>query len=209
MNYNETIIYDSVLLRTDPHLLQIIKTTKWNKFKWKGLTLMKDPLTLSIYQQLFNDVLPGTIIEFGAYEGGSALWMQDICKSLGLKTKIITFDINKENYKCTDKDIEFYNLDCTHIKKFFEINYKSFENLKKPIVVIEDCHINVKEICTEVDKFLSTNDYLIVEDTLDFQKHSEMKSFLNQNKNYVIERNYCDFWGMNNTWNVNSFLRKL
>jgi cephalosporin hydroxylase len=170
---------------------------------------MKDPLTLSIYQQLFNDILPGTIIEFGAYEGGSALWMNDICKSLGLTTKIITFDIDKNNYKCPDNEIEFHHLDCNNIENFFNSNRQAWLNLKKPIVVIEDCHVNVKGICLEIDKILSKDDYLIIEDTLDFQKHTEMLSFLKQNNNYTVERKYCDMWGFNNTWNVNSFLRKL
>ena len=39
-----------------------IKDTKWNLFKWKDLTLMKDPMTLSIYLQLLQDVKPKTIL---------------------------------------------------------------------------------------------------------------------------------------------------
>ena len=49
-----------------------------NLFKWKDLTLMKDPMTLSIYLQLLQDVKPKTILEFGTYEGGSSLWMKDM-----------------------------------------------------------------------------------------------------------------------------------
>ena len=29
--------------------IEIMRNSKWNKFKWKDLTLMKDPMTLTIY----------------------------------------------------------------------------------------------------------------------------------------------------------------
>jgi cephalosporin hydroxylase len=203
------IIDNSVLYEIHPEVLRYIKYAKWNKFKWKGLTLMKDPMTLSIYQQLINDVKPKTIIEFGSYEGGSALWMHDLCQSLGLNTNIITFDINKENFKCISQQIKFKNLDSNNIEEYFKENYNEFINLEGPIIVIEDCHVNVKGICLEIDKILKSGDYLIIEDTLDITKHNTMLEFLKENKCYTVDRHYCDFWGLNLSWNVNSFLRKL
>jgi cephalosporin hydroxylase len=203
------IINDSVLFRTNPEILNRIKHVKWKEFKWKGLTLMKDPMTLSIYQQLFNDIRPKTIIEFGSYEGGSALWMSDICQALGIDTKILTFDIDAENYKCSSSLVEFEQLDSNNINEYIEKNFEKFKNLESPIVVIEDCHVNVKGICIAIDKILSAGDYLIIEDTLDFTKHNEMIEFLDLNRQYNIDRHYCDFWGTNYSWNINSFLRKL
>ena len=199
---------ESVLHNFDRNLLHTIKFSKWNKFKWKGLTLMKDPMTLTIYQQLINDILPSTIIEFGSYDGGSALWMYDVCKSLNLRTKVITIDINKENFKCDNKEIIFFNLDVNNIVDFFNLNNSFFKNLQKPIIAIEDCHVNVKQVCTQVDKFLTTGDYLVVEDTIDYNKHQTMLDFLDENPNYIVDRKYCDFWGTNNSWNINSFLIK-
>jgi cephalosporin hydroxylase len=60
-----------------------------------------------------------------------------------------------------------------------------------------------------MDNILSSGDYLIIEDTLDKIKHDDLITFLESNNNYDIDRYYCDFWGTNNSWNVNSFLRKL
>jgi cephalosporin hydroxylase len=199
------IIDDSVLYRVDPNLLNKFKKTKWNCFKWKGLTLMKDPMTLSIYQQLINDVKPKTIIEFGSYEGGGAAWMDDICQALNLKCKIITIDIDSNNYKYQSPTVEFLNFDANSIRE----NMHLFKNLQRPIIVIEDCHVNQNGICKEMDNILSSGDYLIIEDTLDKIKHDDLITFLESNNNYDIDRYYCDFWGTNNSWNVNSFLRKL
>jgi cephalosporin hydroxylase len=183
---------------TQPNYIFDIKDTKWTKFKWKGLTLMKDPMTLTIYQQLIQDIKPKTIIEFGTYDGGSALWMKDLCKSLSLDTKVITIDIKPIE---PIKEIEFINLDVNKINDF------QFSKYESPIIVIEDCHENLKGIFNKVDNFLKKGDYFIVEDTLDISKYSEMIK-LDLNK-YKINRKYCDFWGKNNTWNCDSFFEKI
>ena len=175
-----------------------IKDAKWNKFKWKNLTLMKDPMTLTIYQQLIQDVKPKTIIEFGTYEGGSALWMNDICKSLSLNTKIVTIDIKPIK---PIKEIELINLDVHKIDNF------EFDEYESPIIVIEDCHENMEGIFSKVNNFLKIGDYFIVEDTLDIIKYNQMMK-LNLSE-YKINRKYCDFWGANNTWNCDSFLEKV
>ena len=185
-----------------------IKDTKWNLFKWKDLTLMKDPMTLSIYLQLLQDVKPKTILEFGTYEGGSSLWMKDMAKSLGFECEIHTFDIDENKVKLTqDDDINFYCLDNYDIKKFVVDNKNLLSNLESPILVVEDSHENVMELLTEIDQFLSKDDYLIVEDTIDEQKYQQMLEFL-ENDKYEVDTYYCDFWGYNNTRNFNSFLRK-
>ena len=133
-----------------------IKDTKWNLFKWKDLTLMKDPMTLSIYLQLLQDVKPKTILEFGTYEGGSSLWMKDMTKSLGFECEIYTFDIDENKVKLTqDDDINFYCLDNYDIKKFVVDNKNLLSNLESPILVFEDSHENVIEVLTEIDQFLS------------------------------------------------------
>ena len=42
---------------------------------------------------IFQEVKPEVIIELGSGDGGSAVWMADICQSLGLDTKVISLDI--------------------------------------------------------------------------------------------------------------------
>ena len=73
---------------------------------------MKDPMTLSIYLQLLQDLKPKTILEFGTYEGGSALWMHDLMISLNLECKIHTFDINSEKVRLPNlESLIFHQLD--------------------------------------------------------------------------------------------------
>jgi cephalosporin hydroxylase len=186
----------------------IIKKTKWNSLKWKGLTLMKDPMSLSIYMQLLQDLKPKTILEFGTFEGGSALWMKDILTASGQECKIYTFDIDENNVKIKEDDkIIFKQLDNYEIKSFIETNKDIFINMEGPVLVIEDSHENVLELLTTINNFLKDGDYLVVEDTIDESKHLVMQQFLNNNQ-YLVDTKYCDFWGQNNSWNINSFLKK-
>lgn len=75
------------------------------------------------------------------------------------------------------------------------------------MLVIEDLHVNVAEILSEIDNFLVPGDYIIVEDTLYRDDYNQMLDFL-QDKNYLVDTHYCDFWGLNNSWNFNSYLIK-
>lgn len=185
-----------------------IKQAKWSRFKWKGLTLMKDPMSLAIYLQLLQDLRPGTIWEFGTYEGGTTLWMKDVLESIGASCDVHTFDINEERCKLQKADgIAFHRLDNRHIKEFVSQNRGLFEAVTPPLLVIEDSHENVEELLEVVDEFLKPGDYLIVEDTLAEWKHELLRSFLN-GKAYQVDSYYCDFWGQNNSWIVNSILRK-
>lgn len=185
-----------------------IKDTKWQHFKWKGLSLLKDPMSITIYMQLLQDIKPKTILEFGTYEGGTALWISDIMKSINEKCIVHTFDINSEQVKLLNIDnVFFHQLDVFKIKDFINDNQNLFNSLEHPILVIEDCHENVLEVLESVDVFLKKEDYLIIEDTIDYNKHQILSTYL-QNKNYVVDCHYCDFWGHNNSWNFNSILKK-
>ena len=192
--------------------IRTIKHTKWNKFKWKGRTLMKDPMTLSIYMQLFQDIRPKTILEFGTFDGGSALWMEDFMKIIDNPCIIHTFDINQERVSLGENSkVKFHKLDNHSIQDFVLTNPHIFENLERPVVMIEDSHENTKQLIISIDNFLRSDDYLIIEDTLDLSKYNQTigaNDFKNK-LNYQIDTYYCDFWGMNNSWNFNSFLKKV
>tara|TARA_B100000945_G_scaffold184640_1_gene148035 strand:- start:118 stop:774 length:657 start_codon:yes stop_codon:yes gene_type:complete len=195
-----------------PTYTQTIKASKWNKHKWKGLTLMKDPMTLSIYMMMIQDIKPKTILEFGTYDGGSALWMEDIMKTLSLDCKIHTFDINPDRVKLpNDSKIKYHELDNNKINEFIDQSRELFENMESPILIIEDSHVNVDEVVRSIDPFLKSGDYLVIEDTLDRKKYQD--TILSKNgissMNYEVDTYYCDFWGVNNSWNINSIFRKV
>ena len=188
---------------------QTVKKSKWERFTWKGRTLMKDPQTVATYQQLLQNLKPKTIIEFGTFDGGSALWMHDILRSIHRDFVIHTFDINDLRVKKPlPRRIKFHQLNNYQIKEFVSNNHRLFERMKRPVLFIEDSHENFVEVLCEMDKYMHRGDYLVVEDTLDYDKYQEMKEFVTSH-NYLVDTFYCDLWGHNGSWNVNSYLTKI
>ncbi|MEK9893706.1 MAG: CmcI family methyltransferase [Pelagibacteraceae bacterium] len=183
---------------------QNVKKSKWNKQKWKGLTLMKDPMTLSTIQCIINDLKPKTIIEFGTYDGGSALWMHDILKNFQDDFTIHTFDI--VDYKTVfPKRINFHQFDNYQIDSF---NVELLKNMIHPVLFIEDSHKNFIELLNLIDPFVTEEDFLIVEDTIVKSKHDKMVEWL-KDKKYKVNDYYCDMWGYNGSWNFNGYLQKM
>jgi cephalosporin hydroxylase len=184
-----------------------INKAKRTKFTWKGLSCIKDPMTLASYQQIFQEVKPKTILEIGTYQGGSALWMNDMLNALEIQSKIYTFDKENDNINIDCNNIIPMTLDVYNIKNYVKDNLNFFKSLLHPIIVIDDCHTNLAELFSELDQFLFSGDYIIVEDTHRKDWYNQMLDFL-KNKNYLIDTYYCDFWGLNNSCNINSYLIK-
>tara|TARA_Y100001968_G_scaffold112514_1_gene101969 strand:- start:9218 stop:9739 length:522 start_codon:yes stop_codon:yes gene_type:complete len=173
---------------------------------------MKDPMSLTIYMMMIQELKPKTILEFGTFDGGSALWMNDIMVSLGLECVIHTFDINANRVNLPKgNNIKFHQLDNYKINDFVAENNNLFKDLTSPIIMIEDSHENSPNLIKAMDPFLRSGDYLVIEDTIDRKKYELTISSEDcmQNMNYEVDTYYCDFWGINNSWNINSIFRKI
>jgi cephalosporin hydroxylase len=190
--------------------MKTVKNTKWNMQKWRGLTLMKDPMSLTIYQQMLQDIKFKTIIEFGTFDGGSALWMEDINKTIGNECVIHTIDNDPNNVKLPETSkVVYHDFDMNNIEDF---DKNILNNLVHPILVIEDSHANVFNSLSFIDKYLKNGDYLIIEDTIyspyiPNDKYEDSHKFASLGK-YMVDSKYCDMWGYNNSWNMNTILIK-
>ena len=83
---------------------------------------MKDPLDLTILQQLLWELKPRTVIEFGAYKRGSALWIADLLKMYGCQSRVISTDIDLSLLDAEakkSKDVEFIQGDSSNTEQFF------------------------------------------------------------------------------------------
>jgi cephalosporin hydroxylase len=179
------------------YLNEIMSQGTNSVLKWKKLNLYKSCFDLAIYMQLLQDLKPDMIIEYGSGNGASALWMEDMLKSLKIKTKIFSYDI--ADIDIEDTEITFKKIDLT--KKFPKITNKKIKKL-----VIEDAHVNVFNTLINTDKILNKDDYLIIEDSR--SKINIINKFLNKSKNkYMVDTFYTDFFGKNTTSSVNSILK--
>lgn len=170
--------------------------------KWKNIPIFKTTYDFSIYMMIINDIKPDYIIELGSGLGGSAIWFADITKSLGLKTKIISFDILKPDIK--HPNINFVQQDLNNIDELKKsVNW---DNLNGKKMLIEDAHVNVLDILNFFNNILQKDDYVIIEDSLD--KETSIKKFINNNNDkYKIDQFYLDFFGINISCCVNSIFK--
>ena len=93
---------------------------------WRGVPILKDPLTLTASQHLLWELKPQTVIEFGAYKGGSALWTADILKMFGCKSRVISIDINLSLLHPLVRgspDVEFIEGDLFQVEKCFPADF--------------------------------------------------------------------------------------
>ena len=89
---------------------------------WRGVSILKDPLTLTTNQQLLWELKPPTVIEFGAWKGGSALWTADMLKMFECKSRVISIDIDLSMLDAVARespDVEFIEGDLFNVEKCF------------------------------------------------------------------------------------------
>jgi cephalosporin hydroxylase len=172
---------------------------------WRGVPMRKDPWDITMYPMIMWELQPRTIIELGAYVGGSALWLADIATSFNLNARIITVDIDLSQLQVKDPRIEYVQFDV------FKIDYKPFpvavSDLPHPWLLIEDTHQNLVPLLEYFDSHIIRGDYLIVEDTCHLPTLDVLEEFMAQHgSRYRVDTHYVDNFGYNSTWNWNSIL---
>ena len=85
-----------------------------------GIRSMKCPLDLWIYQEILIKTKPDIIIETGTNEGGTTLFLANICDIMD-NGEIITIDISSPNEKPKHKRIHYIQGDATSKKTITKI----------------------------------------------------------------------------------------
>ena len=170
--------------------------------KWKEKPLYKTAFDLVIYSMILQEVKPDVIIELGSGSGGSAIWLADTASMLGLDTHVYSFDINKPTIK-HDK-VTFIEQDLTKINLENRPAYWELFNGKK--IIIEDAHVNLKEILNLFDTIIKKDDYLIIEDST--EKQNIISNFsIEKEPKYKLDQFFLDFFGTNMTCCINSIFK--
>ena len=170
--------------------------------KWKEKPLYKTAFDLVIYSMILQEVKPDVIIELGSGSGGSAIWLADTASMLGLDTHVYSFDINKPMFK--HNKVTFIEQDLTKINLKNKPQYWELFNGKK--VIIEDAHVNLKDILNLFDSIIRKDDYLIIEDSN--EKQNIISNFSNEKEpKYKLDQFFLDFFGTNITCCTNSIFK--
>jgi cephalosporin hydroxylase len=198
---------------------------------WQDVEVMKDPLDLLLYQQLLWELKPQTIVELGAYAGGTAIWMGDLLQSYGSTGHIYSVDIDLSLLHDAAKAhprVTFMQGDLAAIAQVFPPGWLAAR--PHPWLVIEDVHVHVVESLSYFDAWMQAGDYFIIEDTnpeapaisgmgLDenlgyepygTEKLDELRAFMDMHSAaYRVDAYYTDMFGYNGTWNWHGFIKKI
>lgn len=206
---------------------------------WKDIPIQKDSLQIVATQQLIQELQPKTIIEFGSFKGGSALWLADMQESCVKGGKIISLDIDLANVDPRirhDQRIEFIQGNSNYVEQVLPV--QKLKDFLHPILVIEDAHINTIGILDYFhENLFKPGDYFIVEDTnIDYNNAcykvwmqefdssycaSKLENLNNKLTNlnnwlktkdgmYLVDTKYVDPFGLiNATKNWNSVVKKV
>ena len=171
--------------------------------KWKEFDIYKTTFDLALYWMMIQEIKPHVIIELGSGSGGSAIWLADMALALGLETHVYSFDLYKP--EISHDMVTFVEFDLTSIKgKALTPYWDKFIGTK---LVIEDAHVNLKNVLSAFDRILEKDDYLIIEDS-DAGKHEIIADFADQkNCKYKLDQFYLDFFGTNITCSSNAIFK--
>jgi cephalosporin hydroxylase len=188
-----------------------------HKVTYRGIKMIKNPFDYLLYQMIINEVKPDLIIEVGKKHGGADLYMSDMLDLIG-KGEIHTIDI-------TEYPMDERVINNKRIKRFLggyqAYDLKNCEGYEKILVIDDGSHLyeHTLEILQKFQDVVTPDSYFIVEDgalihiglTKDYGGGPvrAIEEFLQKNDNYIIDRNWCDFFGKNATFNTNGFLKKV
>lgn len=190
--------------------------------RYKGLRLAKNPFDLALYMQAIEGLRPRTIIEIGTSEGGSAVWLSDQCKALGLTdTRLISIDIAPPALEVPD--VRFHQGDSYAPEASFPT--AEIAAAPHPWLVIEDSahtYGSTASVLDYFDRFMLPGDLLVVEDGVVADLEGEnyrafadgpnraVAHFLDRmGARYEIDAGMCDFYGPNLTYAPNAWLRRI
>jgi len=202
-----------------PELLRTIQAGTL-AYTYKGVRCLKDPFELAIYSKLIWDLQPGSLIEIGTNQGGSALWFADALSSAGLSSPVLSIDLAPPAGN-RDPRVEFLRGDAARLGE--TLAPTRLDRLPHPWLVVEDSshHYDVTLAAIRFfDATMKPGDVLVVEDgVLDDLGLTEqyeggpnraVTEFLTASPGrFRIMTEYCDMFGVNATYNPNAYLLRL
>lgn len=187
-----------------------------HKVSYRGVKAVRCPFDYVMYQMIISKVEPDLIIEIGTRNGGTTLYIADLLENIG-RGVVHTIDIKDQIHPKAKEHTRI---------KFFMGGWKNYdlklaENFDK-ILIIEDASHMYNDSIGVLNKFhhlVSEDSYFIIEDgiinRLGMEKKYDggplraIREFLPEHPEFKVDREWCDFFGMNATFNVNGYLKKV
>lgn len=202
-----------------PELLSTIQDGVM-RYTYRGVLCNKSPFDLALYLLLLQRLRPRTIVEIGTKRGGSVLWFADMAEVQYGGAEVIAID-NAFRVERRDPRIRYLDADANDLAPVLDPGLLA--GLRRPWLVVEDS-AHTFETCTAVLEFfhphLESGDYIVIEDgnlraipDPQLARYQDgpsraIGSFLDRHPEYEVDRELCDFFGYNVTYNLSGYLRK-
>jgi len=183
---------------------------------WLGVSALKCPLDLWVYQEIVYQTKPDWIIESGTYNGGSALFLASLC-DLVRRGSIVTIDIEEKKDRPVHPRIQYLLGSSTAEETVRQV--KRLLGPKDKVMVILDSNHEKAHVLSELriyHSLVTKGCYLIVEDT-NINGHpvlpehgpgpmEALDEFLKENNDFFMDRDKEKFLL---TFNPKGYLKKI
>lgn len=187
-----------------------------HKVEYKGIKAIRCPFDYVIYQMIIWEVKPDLIIEIGTNTGGGALYLADLLDLTG-QGEVHSIDLTIKSSPAV----------AAHNRiKLFSGGWEAYDLALatgfERVLIIEDASHLYEHTAGALEKFhdlVTPGSYFIVEDGivnelgLEKEYHGgplkAIREFLPKHPEYVVDRKWCDFFGVNATFNVKGYLKKV
>lgn len=137
----------------------------WNSTQWLGHRMLKCPMDLWMYQELFHRLTPDLVVETGTYQGGSAYYFATLFDLLG-RGEIITVDVDTDPSRPIHPRITYLTGSSTADEVVAQVRERT--RAKQSVVVILDSDHSELHVSRELALYsplVTPGSYLVVEDT--------------------------------------------
>lgn len=137
----------------------------WRNTFYLGHPILKCPLDLWLYQEIIHRIRPGLIVETGTAFGGSALYLANLCDTIG-HGRVMTVDLNPKPDLPAHPRLEYVVGSSTAPEIFARV--KAAAAQAGPVIVFLDSDHAMGHVEREMELYhalVTPGSYLVVEDT--------------------------------------------
>jgi cephalosporin hydroxylase len=181
--------------------------------RYRGFVALKNPMDLWIYQEIISENNIGSIVECGTAGGGTTLFLADICEAVG-RGHVVSVDLDENLAHLPQHPLIDYvrgdTISTETIDKTLHVCYsRTGRNQGNRLLILDDSHSHehVEQELILWTSFLSSGDWLIVEDTNIGGPYWGLQAFMrNEPDGAWILQEWCEKFGL--TFNPMGYWRK-
>lgn len=145
-------------------------THAWDAITWLGVPCWKSVSDMWNYQEILWALKPSLVVEFGSYQGGSAMFFAAMLREIGGGSKVLSVDVtHKKLDERARRDPDVLFMESSSIAPNVADRIRELRTkFPGPVFAILDSDHNCDHVLAEMRllrPLLNQGDYLVVEDS--------------------------------------------